>query len=268
MNVHPINMSAPQHNSQPSFNGYVDKPVIKIINKLAQKEMNAIVKTYNQANEKVNVKDLQNVKSLWKNSLKKFSLYMERLHKKSVLTLDKDKRKLVIKNKDLDTEIDFYNFDAEASGHICKGGINKFGDCIDASSAYLKDLTLKITNDLANTLYKSKKHREIDNFLFEQYTEKLSKQADSTSFFAGLKTKRNGKKADKLAPEFNQPTGWLDKLLEIRNNAIQRKEKVKRLVKEQKMLKKANAREVKRFAKEQKILEKANARKAKEILEK
>lgn len=97
MNVHPINMSAPQHNSQPSFNGYVDKPVIKIINKLAQKEMNAIVKTYNQANKKVNVKDLQNVKSLWENSLKKFSLYMERLHKKSVLTLDKDKRKLVIK---------------------------------------------------------------------------------------------------------------------------------------------------------------------------
>ena len=38
MNVHPINMSAPQHNSQPSFNGYVDKPVIKIINKLAQKK--------------------------------------------------------------------------------------------------------------------------------------------------------------------------------------------------------------------------------------
>ena len=250
MNVQPINMSTPQHNSQPSFNGYVDKPVIKIINKLAQKEMNAIVKTYNQANEKVNVKDLQKVKSLWENSLKKLNLYMERLHKKSVLTLDNNKKKLVIKNKDLDTEIDFYNFDAEASGHICKGGINKFGDCIDASSAYLKDLTLKITNDLANTLYKSKKHREIDNFLFEQYTEKLSKQADSTSFFAGLKTKRNGKKADKLAPEFNQPTGWLDKLLEIRNNAIQRKEEAKKL------------------AKEQKLLGKANARKAKEILEK
>lgn len=250
MNVQPINMSTPQHNSQPSFNGYVDKPVIKIINELAQKEMNAIVKTYNQANEKVNVKDLQKVKSLWENSLKKLNLYMERLHKKSVLTLDNNKKKLVIKNKDLDTEIDFYNFDAEASGHICKGGINKFGDCIDASSAYLKDLTLKITNDLANTLYKSKKHREIDNFLFEQYTEKLSKQADSTSFFAGLKTKRNGKKADKLAPEFNQPTGWLDKLLEIRNNAIQRKKEAKKL------------------AKEQKLLGKANARKAKEILEK
>lgn len=250
MNVQPINMSTPQHNSQPSFNGYVDKPVIKIINKLAQKEMNTIVKTYNQANEKVNVKDLQKVKSLWENSLKKLNLYMERLHKKSVLTLDNDKKKLVIKNKDLDTEIDFYNFDVEASGHICKGGINKYCDCIDASSAYLKDLTLKITNDLANTLYKSKKHREIDNFLFEQYTEKLSKQADSTSFFAGLKTKRNGKKADKLAPEFNQPTGWLDKLLEIRNNAIQRKKEAKKL------------------AKEQKLLGKANARKAKEILEK
>ena len=250
MNVHPINMSAPQHNSHPSFNGYVDKPVIKIINKLAQKEMNAIVKTYNQANEKVNVKDLQKVKSLWENSLKKLNLYMERVHKKSVLTLDNDKKKLVIKNKDLDTEINFYNFDVEASGHICKGGINKYCDCIDASSAYLKDLTLKITNDLANTLYKSKKHREIDNFLFEQYTKKLSKQADSTSFFAGLKTKRNGKKADKLAPEFNQPTGWLDKLLEIRNNAIQRKKEAKKL------------------AKEQKLLGKANARKAKEILEK
>lgn len=268
MNVQPINMSTPQHNSQPSFNGYVDKPVIKIINKLAQKEMNAIVKTYNQANKKVNVKDLQKVKSLWKNSLKKLNLYMERLHKKSALTLDKNKQELVIKNKDLDTEVGFYNFDTSKSGHVCKGGINEFGYCIDASSAYLKDLTLKITSDLANTLYKSKKHSEIDKFLFEQYTKEISKQADSTSFFAGLKTKRNGKKADKLAPEFGQPTGWLDKLLEIRNNAIKRKEKVKRLIKEEKMLKKANAREVKRFTKEQKILEKANARKAKKILEK
>ncbi len=250
MNVQPISFAQQHNNSQPTFNGYVDKSVIKIINKLAKKEMNAIVKTSNQANEKVNVKDLQKVKSLWKNSLKKLNLYMERLHKKSVLTLDNDKGKLVIKNKDLDTEVDFYNFDAEASGHICKGGINEFCNCIDASSAYLKDLTLKIASDLADTLYKSKKHSEIDKFLFEQYTKNLSKQADSTSFFAGLKTKRNGKKADKLAPEFNQPTGWLNKLLEIRNGAIQKKE------------------EAKRFAKEQKMLEKANAKKAKEILEK
>ena len=45
---------------------------------------------------------------------------------------------------------------------------------------------------------------------------------------------------DKLAPEFGQPTGWLNKLLEIRNNAIQKKEEAKRLAKEQKKLKKVN----------------------------
>ena len=105
-------------------------------------------------------------------------------------------------------------------------------------------------NNLADVLVKAPRKEEIDNYLFKNFTKNITKQANNTSFFAGLKTKRNGKKADKLATEFNQPTGWLDKLLEIRNNAIQKKEEAKRL------------------AKEQKMLEKANAKKAKEILEK
>ena len=81
---------------------------------------------------------------------------------------------------------------------------------------------------------------EIDEYLYKNFTQKIEKQANNSSFFAGLKTKRNGKKADKLAPEFGQPTGWLNKLLEIRNNAIQKKEEAKRLAKEQKKLKKVN----------------------------
>ena len=104
-------------------------------------------------------------------------------------------------------------------------------------------------NNLADVLVKAPRKEEIDNYLFKNFTKNITKQANNTSFFAGLKTKRNGKKADKLATEFNQPTGWLGKLLEIRNNAIQKKEEAKRLAKERKMLEKANAKTAKEVAK-------------------
>lgn len=249
MNVHPINMSAPQHNSQPTFNGYIDKPVVKLIEGLTQISMDRVVQTANRTNKQVDVEKLKEIKLLEKSVLKKFELYMSFLHEKTILTFNKTREKLVIRNKELGTEVNFArNLDLSDE----TGKLDSFFERIDAYAPSLgsQDATLGDFGSLAITLYTAPAKADVDKFLFQKFIEKISKQAEKTSFFAGFTTKRNAKKADKLAPEFGQPTGWLNKLLEIRNNAIQKKEEAKKLTKEQK------------------LLGKANARKAKEILEK
>ena len=165
---------------------------------------------------------------------------MENLHPKTTLTFDKSRTQLVVKNKELGTDVGFA-FYKDVTGNT--GRLEADYRRIDAYAPSLVGLSgenLKEFNNLADTLVKAPHKEEIDEYLYKNFTQKIEKQANNSSFFAGLKTKRNGKKADKLAPEFGQPTGWLNKLLEIRNNAIQKKEEAKRLAKEQKKLKKVN----------------------------
>ena len=249
MNVQPINMSAPQHNSQPTFKGYVDKPVVKLIEGLTQMSMDKVVQKANLANEQVDVKKLQQIKAFGKSTLKKFELYMSFLHEKTILTFNKTRERLVIRNKELETEVNFTrNLDLSDE----TGKLDPIFERIDAYAPYMNspDATLENFGNLANTLYTAPAKGDVDKFLFQEFIKKISKQAEKTSFFAGFTTKRNAKKADKLAPEFYHPFGWTEKLTQIREDAIQRKEEAKKL------------------AKEQKLLGQANARKAKEILEK
>lgn len=250
MNVQPISFAQQHNNSQPTFNGYVDKPVIKLIDGLTQSSMDKVVRDANLAYQKVDVRKLSDIQTMGKAIINKLNHYMENFHKKTVLTLDESRTSLVMKNKVLGTDVGFEWYKQNAKN---TGRLDKYFHYIDAYAPSVVGLSynnLQEFNNLADVLVKAPHKEEIDGYLFEQYTKKITEQANNTSFFAGLKTKRTGKKADKLATEFNQPTGWLGKLLEIRNNAIQKKEEAKRLAKEQKMLEKANA----KIAKE--ILEK------------
>ena len=249
MNVQPISLAQQRNNSQPTFNGYVDKPVVKIIEGLTQSSMDAVVREANFTHQKVDVRKLSDIQTMGNAVIKKLNHYMENFHKKTVLTLDNSRTEFIMKNKELGTDVRFVWFKPSAKN---TGRLDKQYHFIDAYAPSLVGLSynsLQEFNNLADVLVKAPRKEEIDNYLFKNFTKNITKQADNTSFFAGLKTKRNGKKADKLAPEFNQPTGWLDKLLEIRNNAIQKKEEAKRLAKEQKMLEKANAKTAKEVAK-------------------
>ncbi len=242
MNVQPINMSTPQHNSQPTFKGYVDKPVVKLIEGLTQMSMDKIVQKANLANEQVDVKKLQQIKAFEKSTLKKFELYMSFLHEKTILTFNKTRERLVIRNKELGTEVNFVRYQTSSDE---TGKLEPFFERIEAYAPNLnsQDATLENFGNLANILYTAPAKADVDKFLFQKFIKRISKQAEKTSFFAGFTTKRNAKKADKLAPEFYHPFGWTEKLTKIREDAIQRKKEAKKLVK-------------------------ANARKAKEILEK
>lgn len=249
MNVQPISLAQQRNNSQQTFNGYVDKPVIKLIDGLTQSSMDKVVRDANLAYQKVDVRKLSDIQTMGKAIINKLNHYMENFHKKTVLTLDESRTRLVMKNKALGTDVGFEVYRNQTGN---TGRLNNHYRKIDAYAPCLVGLSynnLQEFNNLADILVKAPRKEEIDNYLFKNFTKNITKQADNTSFFAGLKTKRNGEKADKLATEFNQPTGWLDKLLEIRNNAIQKKEEAKRLAKEQKMLEKANAKTAKEVTK-------------------
>ena len=240
MNVQSISLATPQHNSQPTFNGYVDKPVIKLVRGLTQMGMDRVVNEANLSYQKVDIRKLHDVRTMGEAVLAKFNHFVENLHPKTTLTFDKSRTQLVVKNKELGTDVGIA-FYKDVTGNT--GRLEADYRRIDAYAPGLVGLSgenLKEFNNLADTLVKAPHKEEIDEYLYKNFTQKIEKQANNSSFFAGLKTKRNGKKADKLAPEFGQPTGWLNKLLEIRNNAIQKKEEAKRLAKEQKKLKKVN----------------------------
>lgn len=240
MNVQSISLATPQHNSQPTFNGYVDKPVVKLVRGLTQMGMDRVVNEANLSYQKVDIRKLHDVRTMGEAVLAKFNHFVENLHPKTTLTFDKSRTQLVVKNKELGTDVGFV-FYKDVTGNT--GRLEADYRRIDAYAPSLVGLSgenLKEFNNLADTLVKAPHKEEIDEYLYKNFTQKIEKQANNSSFFAGLKTKRNGKKADKLAPEFGQPTGWLNKLLEIRNNAIQKKEEAKRLAKEQKKLKKVN----------------------------
>ncbi len=249
MYIQPINATSQRNNSQPTFNGYVDKPVIKLVRGLTQMGIDRVVNEANLSYQKVDIRKLHDIRTMGEAVLAKFNHFVENLHPKTTLTFDKSRTRLVVKNKELGTDVGFA-FYKDVTGNT--GRLEADYHRIDAYAPSLVGLSgenLKEFNNLADTLVKAPRKEEIDNYLFKNFIKNITKQANNTSFFAGLKTKRNGKKADKLATEFNQPTGWLGKLLEIRNNAIQKKEEAKRLAKEQKMLEKANAKTAKEVAK-------------------
>lgn len=240
MNVQPVSFAQQRNNSQPTFNGYVDKPVEKIIEGLTQMSMDTVVKEANEAHIKVDVRKLQDIKIMGTAVLKKFNHFMENLHEKTVLTLNNTRKNLVIKNKTMGTEVDFAHYRSITNN---TGRFDPDYRRIDAFSPSLDSLyasRLKDLNDLANTLVKAPHKEEIDEYLFKQFTKNITEQASNTSFFSGLKTKRNARKADKLASELGQPTGWKEKLSEIRNNAILDKKTAQKEKKSQQNLAKAN----------------------------
>ena len=60
MNVQPINLATQQHNSQPTFNGYVDRPVEKLVRGLTQMKMDEVVKDANFSYQKVDATRYKN----------------------------------------------------------------------------------------------------------------------------------------------------------------------------------------------------------------
>ena len=78
MNVQSISLAQQRNNSQQTFNGYVDKPVIKLIDGLTQSSMDKVVRDANLAYQKVDVRKLSDIQTMGKAIINKLNHYMEK----------------------------------------------------------------------------------------------------------------------------------------------------------------------------------------------
>jgi len=177
MNVQSISLATPQHNSQPTFNGYVDKPVIKLVRGLTQMGMDRVVNEANLSYQKVDIRKLHDVRTMGEAVLAKFNHFVENLHPKTTLTFDKSRTQLVVKNKELGTDVGFA-FYKDVTGNT--GRLEADYRRIDAYAPSLVGLSgenLKEFNNLADTLVKAPHKEEIDEYLYKNFTKKIEKQA-------------------------------------------------------------------------------------------
>ncbi len=235
MNVQPISAAQNHHkkNNQPVFKGYVDKSFEKLIDAATQNSINNVISTFNNKGKKIKPEELKQLKEIGKNVKKIFSEFMAPFHPQTVLTTDGNKA--LIKNSVTDTSIEFANFfkQHENNGKIYGRVINVYDPIfsmpkgVDIYDSLYKrtDLNklgfwhLKEFKTFAKRLQVLVSPKEVDSELFDRFTKKLRKEANTTSIIKYFLSKQKAKKADKLAPEFDKPTGWVEKVKSIRAEA-------------------------------------------------
>ena len=84
MYIQPVNATSQRNNSQPTFNGYVDKPVIKLVRGLTQMGIDRVVNEANLSYQKVNIRKLHDVRTMGEAVLAKFNHFVENLHPKLI----------------------------------------------------------------------------------------------------------------------------------------------------------------------------------------
>lgn len=236
MNIHAINAvkfnNSQKADSQPAFNGYADKSFVKLIDTATQNSIKQLVTEFSQKGKKIQPEQVMHIKTMGENIKRIFSDFMAPFHPQTVLTTDG--KRTLIKNNALDTNIDFTYLDNyENSGEIYTGIIDIFDpvysmpkgtDIFDVSYRRI-DLNklgfehLKEFNTFAKKLKTLVDPKEVDSKLFDRYTDKLRRDANTTSIVKGISVKLKAKKADKLAPEFGRSVGWVEKVKSIRAEA-------------------------------------------------
>lgn len=195
MNIAPINST----NSQPNFNGYVDKSIIRIVNKATIGSLRENYKNYTRSGTPVNEKALKKIVDNSKNILEKLNEYMSKFHKDTYLTYDYD-NSFILKNKKLKGAS--YSLAKVFEGYHHKSIFSESGP-LD-----FKNLGNGILYSIESFVRGLNPDRaeQIDKYMFE----KFARSATDTFF-----PMRNARKADKLAKEFKAETGWVEKTREV-----------------------------------------------------
>ncbi len=236
MNISAIN-AAPHNNSkrsaQISFNGCVDKSFIKLIDAATQNSIKQVVDMFNHNVEKIEPAEIRRIKSIGENTKELIKEVMNRFHPKTVLTTNG--KESIIENTATDTKLRFINFSSCSTdtGIPCDGLIDIFEPVysmpkgversdINYGMTDLSKLDYSHLEQLQSFVQKLAKIGDpqlIDGALFDQLSKKIVKKAGKLNIFDRLFVGLKAKKADKLAPEFGKPTGWVEKVKSIRAEA-------------------------------------------------
>lgn len=220
MSIQPINYSQP--NNKPAFTGYIDKSVIKLINKRVAEISEHSIENAKLFDRKVDIDSVCEAikkRTLILDNLKNF---MAPLHHDTALKYKPNEHSslldLFIENKKLKSKFRF-TYDNN-DGNIYPNVI-----CVEKPKS----------TDLSKILIFSERlnkvnPKELDEQTFKNFTNYITKKAKNISFFPEFRLKRLGKKADKIAKEFRQPEIWQDKLLVIHREAkeLERQQRIKK----------------------------------------
>lgn len=236
MNISAIN-AAPhnknQRSAQISFNGYVDKSFIKLIDAATQNSIKQVVDMFNHNVEKIEPAEIRRIKSIGENTKELIKEVMNRFHPKTVLTTNG--RESIIKNTATDTKLHFISFSncSTDTGIPCDGLIDIFEPVYSMPKGVeLNDMNYGMTDlsklnyshleqlqRFAQKLAKIGDPQLIDGALFDQLSKKIVNKAGKLNIFDRLFVGLKAKKADKLAPEFGRSVGWVEKVKSIRAEA-------------------------------------------------
>ena len=236
MNISAIN-AAPHNNNkrsaQISFNGYVDKSFIKLIDAATQNSIKQVVDMFNHNVEKIEPAEIRRIKSIGENTKELIKEVMNRFHPKTVLTTNG--RESIIKNTATDTKLHFISFFifSTDTGIPCDGLIDIFEPVYSMPKGVeLNDMNYGMTDlsklnyshleqlqRFAQKLAKIGDPQLIDGALFDLLSKKIVKKAGKLNIFDRLFVGLKAKKADKLAPEFGRSVGWVEKVKSIRAEA-------------------------------------------------
>lgn len=227
------------YNNKPAFTGYVDKSVIKLLDKNVDKTSKHSIEYAKLFGEKVDI-DLVR-KALKKRSqiLDNLKKFMAPLHHDTALKYNSNKfPSFFIENKKLKSKFRFIYPDSNNTGEIGYDIIN-VGRPKDPTS--LSDI-LKFSDNLNKV-----DSKEVDRYTLKHYTNYITQKAKNISFFPEFRLKRLGKKVNKIAKEFGQSEIWQDKLLVVHREAkeLERQQKIKK--KEIKKIIKQNKKILKEF---------------------
>lgn len=189
---------------QPSFNGYINKKMVKYINTIVKKQISSEVAYASNNHKEVDIDKLEEISSFGKNVISNFKNYLSKLHKDTSLEISSNNLKL--KNPvSKTTEINIIPFGvgrpAIATSHTFIG-IPFYYSLRRTDLADFHDLNIL---DKISKFLQEVNPKEIDNAFVERANYSLMKSASKTTDLIGKFKMRNwAKKIDKFAKEVGE----------------------------------------------------------------
>lgn len=213
MPIQAINYNHP--NNKPAFTGYVDKSVVKLLNKTVDEIGDFAVQEAKLTGKPANLDQYCNAIKTRENILNTLRSFMEKLHPNTALKYENGGG-LFIKNKKLGVGFNFINRNRSDLfvDHNVIGVYNpQYHPSFDFSVTRLEELNTfsKSLNEIDSKI--------LDKQTFKNYIDKACKKVSNISIFPETRIKRLGKQADKIAEEFNESGNWENKFTLIHKSA-------------------------------------------------
>ncbi len=225
MDVKPISST----NSNPSFNGFLNKSVVKYVNAAVKNQCDFYVKSANEAKEKVDTEKLTEVRDLGAKVLSKLAKFMSKTHSKTELVFDNLSSSVYPELRNPVTSSKISIIGTNKNSHFYSGSIflknsSIYMDFKPAAKSDKNDLIklYNVADELGNINPKSVDRTFLLNadIRLKSYTEKYGATVIGT-----FRAKSKAKKIDKYAKEIGEEQVERIRVNEYLKSAIEQKQR-------------------------------------------